>query len=107
MGRAVISHISSPRLPGSVTILSHYSTTALAVMAGAPLTVGSVANACSSEGAMLATTSLGTVLLDGTGGSTLEALRLPIELNEAWEASGADQPEDNTESCGEFFTWNS
>ena len=49
---------------------------------------------------MLAATSLGTVSSNGMRGSTLEALRplVPIESDEAWEATGEDQPEDNAES---------
>ena len=92
--------ISSPRLPGSVTILSHHSTTVLAVVAEASSTVRAIAGIYGSEGAILAAASLGAVLPNGTGGSTLDALKLPapVELDEAWEASGKDQLKDDAES---------
>ena len=69
-------------------------------MAEAPSVVGTTAGASNSEGAMLAATSLGTILSDGMRGSTPEAFRLPapIELDEAWEASEGDWPEDDMES---------
>ena len=92
--------ISSPRLSESVTISSHHSATVLSIVTKASLAVGTIAGACNLEGAILAATSLDAILPDGMGGSTLEVLKLPapVELDEAWEALGEDQPEDNMES---------
>ena len=69
--------IGSTRLPESVTISFHCSATTLAVVVAAPLAVEAAGGASKLEGAMLATTSLGTILPVGTRGSTLEALMLP------------------------------
>ena len=77
--------IGSPRSPESVTILSHCSTIALAVVVETPMVDGSAISAGILERAMLAATSLDVTLPDETRGFTLEALVLPapIELDDA------------------------
>ena len=75
-------------------------------MVGATLTGGSVAGTRGLKAAALAAASLGTILLGGVVGATLEAMLLPStgELGETGEASEDDASKDAVKLSWEFLS---
>ena len=86
--------------------MSHLSTTALATMVRAASTDGSVMGARILEAAVLATASLGTILLGGAVATAPEA----VLLARSGEVGGTDKPswedasKDATKSSWEFWS---